>query len=506
MEHLAHQLINEKVWWHRTLWWRNMSARIAVIYTFMLEGSSVGVWSFYLADIEDNLNLSDSELGTAVLFVYLGMVMVSPFVAWLLKKIGTQYSMIIGALCFGISMSFIPPANSLGLLIFAMLVYGTSMGIMDISANSGAILTEIVEGKPLIGSFHGSYSLAASISPIIAGALKSAHLSIYAVFIGVSSLSVFFTTVLHPNMYNTQQEELITEYKNRVSVAEDSQYSPLLDDTVKSGIAQLKEPLLADDEGEERERNTDQSADSLVDVDNVDGTPSTAPIVSNTTRIIAFYSMVGFLAAFGESGIVTWSIVYFDREMDASSVLKSLGFTCFMVCMAFGRFCLDYLRRKFGRRLIVRLGGLFAASGLGLVALAPDLPSTIIFGCIGFSITGLGLSTLIPTMFSSAGHIPGGAHAGTSIAIVSMFTNSGSIISSPLIGVVSDGFGSLRLAFLFEAVLLALIFPLSWGIPAEENIFKRALPRPSNVSDPDQQRDSKEIFVSHANGGGEDSP
>jgi MFS family permease len=153
--------------------------------------------------------------------------------------------------------------------------------------------------------------------------------------------------------------------------------------------------------------------------------------------------------------------------------MKSMGFNCFMVCMALGRFSCDILRSKFGRTLMVRVGGVLACGGLGLVVLAPDLPGSIAFACVGFSITGMGLSTLIPTMFSSAGHIPGGVHAGTSIAIVSMFTNAGAICSSPLVGYLSESLHSMRLAFLCDAILLGIICPLSWGIPDESHVFKK---------------------------------
>ena len=425
----------------------------------------MGIWSFFLADIQDNLDLSDSELGTAVLFVYLGMVIISPVTAYLLARLGSQWSMFIGAIFFGVTLSFIPLANSLGLLIFTMLVYGSFMGIMDISMNSGAILTEIVEGKPLMGSFHGSYSVAAAISSVVGGALSSAHYGIVPVYVTCSIISVVLTVIFHANIYNFKQEELITEFKNRLSVDEtQDQYSPLLAGVNDPAYLRISEPLLS----EEGTLPEESNYGSIDDVERPDG-----GAVSARTRLIAFYSMVGFLAAFGESSIVTWSIVYFDREMDASSVLKSLGFTCFMVSMALGRFSCDFLRNKFGRRWMVRVAGVLAIGGLSLVAMSPDLPSSIFFGCLGFSITGMGLSTLIPTMFSSAGHIPGGAHAGTSIAIVSMFTNCGAIVSSPLVGYLSDGLGSMRQAFFCDAVLLGLICLLSWGIPEESSVFKR---------------------------------
>lgn len=79
------------------------------------------------------------------------------------------------------------------------------------------------------------------------------------------------------------------------------------------------------------------------------------------------------------------------------------------------------------------------------------------------------MSTLVPTVFSSAGHLPG-QHAGTALATVAAFTYCGSIISPPLIGCMSDAFQSLRWALFVDAILLALVIPFSYGVP-QENSF-----------------------------------
>ena len=70
-------------------------------------------------------------------------------------------------------------------------------------------------------------------------------------------------------------------------------------------------------------------------------------------------------------------------------------------------------------------------------------------------------------MFSTAGHLAN-RHSGTAISFVAAFTYSGSIVSSPMIGGLSDGFNSLRFAFIVVAVILFLISPLGYGIPPED--------------------------------------
>jgi hypothetical protein len=57
-----------------------------------------------------------------------------------------------------------------------------------------------------------------------------------------------------------------------------------------------------------------------------------------------FLCAVGFLASYGEGGMVTWSVIYYERYLGVSDALNSLGYITFMVCMACGRFVCDTLR------------------------------------------------------------------------------------------------------------------------------------------------------------------
>lgn len=53
---------------------------------------------------------------------------------------------------------------------------------------------------------------------------------------------------------------------------------------------------------------------------------------------------VGFVASYGEGGIATWSVIYYERYLSVSDSLNSMGYITFMVCMAGGRFACDTLR------------------------------------------------------------------------------------------------------------------------------------------------------------------
>lgn len=514
----------------------------------------MGVWGRYLPNIQDSLGLSDSLLGTSVLFVYLGTVLVSPMVAALLKRFASRVTTIIGQWSFIGSLPFIALANSFGLLTFVMFVYGFAMGIMDISMNNSAILTEIVASKPLLGSFHGSYSVAAALGSLLGGLLIQWNISTLGAFLGLAIVAFLCSASTCFHMYDSVQETFLIKFhemRSKHAKFEKSEYeavtSSLLADSEqqqaienpvhekdsrqtihihkhKGNVYDVRELSPAHNNEEERinqeiiddditlrstvtefisaerlfaanHRGTTTTVDNNAQQpllrhsttrDSIDKKEEEGELVGHreeeegfslsglykARKVIAYFSAVGFLAAFGESGIVTWSTSYFERYISDSSVIQSLGFTSFMVCMAVGRFCCDYLRQRFGRTLMVRVGGILASLGLVIVVLSVDLPIPEFFASAGFACTGLGLSTLIPTIFSSAGHLPE-VHAGTAIATVAGFSYSGSIVSSPLIGLLSDCFGSLRYALLFDAVLMGLIFPLSWGIIPESKVFMK---------------------------------
>lgn len=143
---------------------------------------------------------------------------------------------------------------------------------------------------------------------------------------------------------------------------------------------------------------------------------------------------------------MTWSIIYYERYINIPSSIKSIGLFTFMICMAIGRFSCDYLRTKFGRRRMIRASGLLASNGTFILIAAPSFKKgiyEILLSELGVILVGAGTSTIIPTVFSSAGHLPN-THAGSAIAIAAAFTYCGSIVAPPLIGGISQGLHSLR--------------------------------------------------------------
>ncbi len=214
----------------------------------------------------------------------------------------------------------------------------------------------------------------------------------------------------------------------------------------------------------------EHDSDALTRMQSKDGKP---PVCMVPKGPAIFLCIVGFLGCFGEAAMVAWCIIFFKEDLSASSVDSTVGFSIFYTFMGLGRFGCDRIRQFIGRQRLIFLAGVLAFLGMSFVVASPSIESTkgsIILACFGCVFSGSGISTIVPTVFSTAGRLPG-QHSGTAIATVAFLTYSGSIVSPMLVGGLSDAISSLRWALMIDGVLLLLMTPLSFGIPHEPSLM-----------------------------------
>jgi fucose permease len=160
---------------------------------------------------------------------------------------------------------------------------------------------------------------------------------------------------------------------------------------------------------------------------------------------------LAFCGLIAEGAMGDWSAVYLHDVLGSSPALASAGFAACSLAMAAGRFTGDRLVARFGAGPVLRRSSAMAATGLA-GALALGTPAA---GIVGFGLVGLGISNVIPILFSAAGRVPG-TEAGMAIAAVATTGYFGFLVGPPVIGIVADLTG-LRLALGLVAVLCAAI-------------------------------------------------
>jgi MFS family permease len=166
---------------------------------------------------------------------------------------------------------------------------------------------------------------------------------------------------------------------------------------------------------------------------------------------LIWFGVIGFGCMASEGIMFDWSGIYFKDVVKAPGPLVILGYTSFLVMMASGRFLGDGLIERFGRKKVIQTSGLFISTGLFTAVFFPYL----IVATIGFMLVGLGVSTIVPTLYSMAGKNTT-VSPGEALTIVSSVSFLGFLMGPPVIGYIAELLG-LRFSFAFIGLFGILI-------------------------------------------------
>jgi len=166
--------------------------------------------------------------------------------------------------------------------------------------------------------------------------------------------------------------------------------------------------------------------------------------------------IIGLCAMMGEGVVASWAAIFLELEKNIAPHVSPLAFTAFSGAMAIGRLFGDKLKEQFGTKTLLSAACILAGSGLVLAIVS----NTALLAIIGFSITGLGYSVIVPIVFSMSANTPG-VKPTAGIAMVSGAGVLGFLGAPPLIGFISEyvslatGFAMIAgFAFLSFAIVL----------------------------------------------------
>ncbi len=167
---------------------------------------------------------------------------------------------------------------------------------------------------------------------------------------------------------------------------------------------------------------------------------------------------LGFIALgcmTGESAMTDWSAKYMEN-IGASKSLAALSVGSFSVAMTIGRIFGDYFTEKLGKKQILLLDGALAFVGLAMMLIFQNEMMTL----IGLFLVGLGLATIVPIVYSTAGNTEG-VSPSVGIAMATTIGYTGFFIGPPVIGFLSKTYNSLAIALTFVLFLFFAMFMLT---------------------------------------------
>ena len=131
-----------------------------------------------------------------------------------------------------------------------------------------------------------------------------------------------------------------------------------------------------------------------------------------------------------------------------------------MVMMTVGRFLANWAYGRLGKQRVLQLAGAFIFVGFFVSALLggvfENMALKVLVNSLGFMLVGLGISCVVPTIYSLVGaksHTP----VGIALTILSSISFVGSLVAPILIGAISKAF-DLEYAYLVVGVLGLCLF------------------------------------------------
>jgi MFS family permease len=181
--------------------------------------------------------------------------------------------------------------------------------------------------------------------------------------------------------------------------------------------------------------------------------------ILNLGPYLIILALVAFCGMLCEGAMADWITLYFKEAVDLSSYSSTIGFSSFALAMVLGRFTGDYISRNFGVKNILSLNGILISLGMLITLGIPQIE----FKIIGCFLTGLGISTIVPLIYSQAGNQKN-IEPAIAIAGVSTIAYIGFLIGPVIIGYLAD-FLDLQ-----KALVLLIILGLTASIVAKKYI------------------------------------
>lgn len=164
-------------------------------------------------------------------------------------------------------------------------------------------------------------------------------------------------------------------------------------------------------------------------------------------RSLITLGVLAFCCMMVEGTMFDWSGIYFKKVVGAEKGWIGAGYTAFMCTMAAGRFIGDWIATRAGISRTIQVSGLLIAGGLSIALIFPALVTAI----TGFLLVGLGVSSVVPLVYSAAGRSTT-LSPGMALAAVSSIGFLGFLIGPPLIGIIA-GASNLSVSFTVVAII-----------------------------------------------------
>jgi MFS family permease len=368
-------------------------ARIAITTAFIINGTVIGALYARIPDIKEQLDISNSALGIALLCLPLGLLFGLGFSGKQSAKRGSAPVTYYSTYALAIALLIVGPVINYYTFCLSFVLFGACLATQDVAMNSHAIVLEHEAEKRYMSTFHATFSMGALAGGLLGGFFAQQKTTIMWQCAFIAML-IFLANFFVRNMF----------------------LSADLDKHAAEGKKKIKRP-----------------------------------------KIFIIVGLLGTCAAIGEGSAGDWGAILARDTFDATPFVSTLPYICFSAAMVIGRLFGDRLATKYGPMNLIIGGGTIAGVGLGGGLLVGGIGGVV----FGWFAAGIGLSIVVPMLFTQAGEIAKSRFEGQfapseGVAIVSGIAYFGFLVGPPTLGFLGDAIG-LRWALMVPATLALLM-------------------------------------------------
>ncbi len=352
-----------------------------------------------LPEIKATLSIGNGQLGLVLLVSVGGALSALRFAGTWCARYGSSPVLVTAAIVGALFLPVVTWVPNVPVFIAGVFAFMFNTATMDMAQNAQAVAIEHAASKKIMGRLHGIWSIGGIAGGILGGVLAGAEVPLLIQGFVMSAFVIIVILLARP------------------------MYLP--------GSADQHAPEAAHEEAAKQHRYP-----------------------------LAFWllGLVGLCGALGEGAAGDWGAVLLHDTWGASAFVASLPYVAFQTTMVVGRFSSDALSTRIGRSRLLRMCGIITTVGLTAGLLIGNVAGVL----LGWLSIGLGVSVVVPMVFSAAGalalkrysHVLVPAQA---VSVVSGVVYSAFLFGPPPIGFLADVF-TLRWAMLLVSFLGLGIF------------------------------------------------
>jgi predicted MFS family arabinose efflux permease len=136
-----------------------LQASIATRLAFLAAGFVMACWAPLIPFVKANANADEAKLGLLLLCLGIGSVIAMPMTGYFSARTGAKPMILLGGIGLVIILPVLAGLSAPLALAAALLLFGASLGTIDVAMNVHAAEIERARARPLMSGFHAMWSV-----------------------------------------------------------------------------------------------------------------------------------------------------------------------------------------------------------------------------------------------------------------------------------------------------------------------------------------------------------